>query len=1296
MKQRHYQTGVTSAALVLMLALLPAILLADIVVLKNGNRLEGEIRSEDARQIKLYTGSSELVISRDQIESIERTVSTDLQLRAANRSLVSARELIASGMSDSARRTLDGAILKIDEAMADMPEPKSAELMALRRQLDELRMTTLPKDPRSVEGEQNYREALKHLDHVDYQRAFASLRKAAELVPERNDIQFRLATVAERLQNPNEAIKAYQAALRAEPETYYSEAAQPLLRLLKGQGRRLLAERRPTEAVEIFQEILLLEGSGENPTDLTEYVTRKTSRDQKTQDQVLMEVYRYADDNDLVDLAFAAVNKASSIKPEDREIARIAREMKFLSDLKTEIDTGNLEKAAEILMEAPQEVRDAEKVKARVEKIAGAVSADLEAEKLFLAARNAFDAEDFASAIESARKVIERYPQSSAAADALQIVEKAEIELPIKKGFADARALLDTTKYDDAEAELRELTTLKGFDDSRYAQQIRDLLGRIPEEREADRLWMTAKVSLDQKDYDAALEVLDTITLRYGNTRAGQKASEWLRDYRLRLQREAEKDRIVSTQSFFAFADLDLWRAASDPAVPRQNRQVLPPVPEEARGKAWETFRTLKFHESTAHPDRRSALLYILLPAVLGIAVLGFGAWKVGLPGKGKYKELDDTPIVDPATAGGNYSDVWRKTSSCRMCGGELKIEHLSCPTCKAPVQLSSLEKERQDAMTKAANYDPWEIRVKPKEVNDYQKHFDKAKDLAQTSDVQAAIEQCRMALHEDPQRKDGYLLLAELYERAGKADEAAKCYREVLLIDPTEVIVRQKVESLLSLVNLPVANRDLIITVSALTWWMVFWLVMGLDPHYWFIRLPLCIAGCALTVIGWIRLQRIRKLEVEARDKGDIDVHRPLPRENLSWSEQNRQAKMIAEAIREHTGIEVPVLSCWRIVGVAILSVLMLVVCLLVGWVNSSPWVLLSWPAGVLVFFYLLELHPRLVTAHIVLRHVFEETASPWVDPHRPFKPGEGAEYAGEFLIRDVGELPLRWALNPFPYAPTRQGLLNSIQQTLNRHWACHRFYKGLHIVRDVEIPALAGCKSISLLTTLLLVAGFCAAIAIGWFASSAERRYEGSLNAGYLSMLEGNLERARSEFQTAAMLKRDRALPLLYLAHANNSSGYKPAAERAFRAASRRAHTLPVVHNDYANFLQREGRFQEATREYLAALKEDSQNADVLSNLGSALFKMGDYRKAAEYLEQAVRFETRHSRAYTTMGLAYEEMGQFVKAKEAFQKAVEVAPDVPYTQVARDRLQLLEQGKEAIPTIEALTPSGQVTAGS
>ncbi len=1245
---------------------------ADTFYLKNGNTLDGKVVEEKDGLIRISTGSSEVTIPASQIERIEKGYSVDYFTEQLDRRIEDVQGYIKRDLPDRARRNIESILLDIENEIQSLDNPP-AVLEEKKSFLEELRHSLIPPDPISKRAEELFQQALERLDHIDYTAATELLKQARELKPERTDVLYQLGEVAQKTGNVELAANCYTDLLDIDAETYYADVSTDLVQLLDRQGRQYLKKRKSDEAVEVYKTFLMLKASGDElePVDFSEFVSRRIAREEKKEEDILIEIYQYADDADLVDLAFASISQAVKLNPENEEYQKLEKEASFFSKLNQNLEQGNLSAAADLLTNADEDFLSSDEIQKRIDQMAGDLTNEIEAAQLLGDAESALGREDFETAQKKAEKIAEEYPEMELATRALEILKEAKREIPIKLALEDIDKLLKDRKFDEAQEKLDELNELEEIELSRYEGKIQSLNQTLPLEREADGILVLAKMHLDNDEFEEALEKLETLETDFRDTEAGSFASKWLTDYRRKLAREARKNRLFQDNAFFSLASPALWKAASSPAA--GGSRLQPIENDEVRSAAWGRLRQLQEKDMIGRTETRSYTLYIILPILIGSMLAFIVYWIYARPGKGKYSELDDQIRSDSSTGVPMLGYTGEK-SLCKMCGEKVNEDDLTCQRCGATTQLSELEQERKDSKEKMADYDPWDIRTKAKTANDFEIHFEKAKELSETSDVEAAIEEAKKALHEDVHQKQGYILLADLYERSNKQDEANKCYREVLLLDPTDVVARQKVESHLGLVDQPIIATNLIVVLSISFWWMLFWLVLGLETFMWPVRVALAILGCVLTIFAWKKYQSAKKVEVLATNRGEPDVHRPLPTTRLTFREQARQARVISSAIKEHTGIDVPTLTPWRPIGALLLSITFLVILVLLAWQQKNYLVLLAWPAGCILFAYLLEIHPRVYTAHVILRHVFEETISPWVDPHRPFEP-KGKKCEGEFLIESPGELPVNWALSPYPFGSDRQAVLNSLQQTLNRHWSCHRFYENLHMVRDVEMPFPAGFKSLQFSSLCLIALGLCLTITIGYLNVKHENDYVDSINKAYGYFLQGDVDEARDYFVEASHLFHDRALPYLYLGHLEAAIEHSQSAERAFESASKNTIELIEVYNDYGNYLQREGRFDNALEQYQIALEKDPRNPDILSNAGSAAFKSGNFEQAVSFLRQAVSQEPEHQRAHTTLGLALEELGMINSAKDSYANAISVAPDLEYTQVARDRLEELEE---------------------
>jgi Flp pilus assembly protein TadD len=71
-----------------------------------------------------------------------------------------------------------------------------------------------------------------------------------------------------------------------------------------------------------------------------------------------------------------------------------------------------------------------------------------------------------------------------------------------------------------------------------------------------------------------------------------------------------------------------------------------------------------------------------------------------------------------------------------------------------------------------------------------------------------------------------------------------------------------------------------------------------------------------------------------------------------------------------------------------------------------------------------------------------------------------------------------------------------------------------------------------------------------------------------------------------------------------------------------------------------------------------------------------MNNYQNAINNLNKLILKEPQHRLAYTMRGIGFEGLGNKEQAKANFQKAIEVAPQEPYTNTAREHLSKLTAG--------------------
>ena len=95
-------------------------------------------------------------------------------------------------------------------------------------------------------------------------------------------------------------------------------------------------------------------------------------------------------------------------------------------------------------------------------------------------------------------------------------------------------------------------------------------------------------------------------------------------------------------------------------------------------------------------------------------------------------------------------------------------------------------------------------------------------------------------------------------------------------------------------------------------------------------------------------------------------------------------------------------------------------------------------------------------------------------------------------------------------------------------------------------------------------------------------------------------------------------------------------------------------------ANRLYREGKFDQAKKEYLAALKRRPELPELHFNLGDALYKSQDYQEARESFRESLREAPPElqANAWYNLGNALFRQGQMEESLEAFKESLRLNP--------------------------------------
>jgi len=172
-----------------------------------------------------------------------------------------------------------------------------------------------------------------------------------------------------------------------------------------------------------------------------------------------------------------------------------------------------------------------------------------------------------------------------------------------------------------------------------------------------------------------------------------------------------------------------------------------------------------------------------------------------------------------------------------------------------------------------------------------------------------------------------------------------------------------------------------------------------------------------------------------------------------------------------------------------------------------------------------------------------------------------------------------------------------------------------------------------------------------------------EGHYLLGFARMQLGRMQAAIPALEEAVRLKPDVPERLNTLAQAYEATGHVPSEiERLYREALAIQPALADVRINYGRFLEAQGRMNEATREYRAAVEYEPWLASGHYNLGTALLRVGGApAEATQYLEQAIELQPDYVDALVNLGIVRAGQGATDVAGELFQRAVDADPNHP-----------------------------------
>ncbi len=195
--------------------------------------------------------------------------------------------------------------------------------------------------------------------------------------------------------------------------------------------------------------------------------------------------------------------------------------------------------------------------------------------------------------------------------------------------------------------------------------------------------------------------------------------------------------------------------------------------------------------------------------------------------------------------------------------------------------------------------------------------------------------------------------------------------------------------------------------------------------------------------------------------------------------------------------------------------------------------------------------------------------------------------------------------------------------------------------------------------------------------------QRIQGHLSRGVRSLDEGHPQQAMEEFAAALKLDPNHSVAHGMLAVAYAAADRLPGAMASYRRALEFAPGEAAYTNNLGTVLARADRLQEALVHFQRAAASDPARAATYQfNSGAALLNAGRAQEAVSFLRQAVRSDPTLAVAHYFLGLALlrtsprseengSERGQpLPDIIASFRRYLQLAPDGPYAEQARDHL--------------------------
>jgi len=126
--------------------------------------------------------------------------------------------------------------------------------------------------------------------------------------------------------------------------------------------------------------------------------------------------------------------------------------------------------------------------------------------------------------------------------------------------------------------------------------------------------------------------------------------------------------------------------------------------------------------------------------------------------------------------------------------------------------------------------------------------------------------------------------------------------------------------------------------------------------------------------------------------------------------------------------------------------------------------------------------------------------------------------------------------------------------------------------------------------------------------------------------------------------------------------------------------------AHNALGDLFLMQNDFENAITEYKAAVKIDPKNPETHINLGIVYYKKDDYKNALKEFEIAGKLAPDDAAVYINRGLTYHKLNKYKEAEDSFLKALKLRGETPsiYFYLARTRYYMSGRTDDAMKAIE------------